>query len=94
MVELARRHPSASDITRRALNQAARELLLAQSSDWPFIMKTKQAVDFAVRHARVHLSRFRRLRHELDVGRVDSGWLSDLEWRDNVFPHIDYEVYA
>ncbi len=94
MVDLARRNPTPSGLTRRALNQAARELLLAQSSDWPFIMKTRQTVDFAVKHARVHLSRFRRLKRELDIGNVDSGWLADLEWRDNVFPHIDYEVYA
>jgi 1,4-alpha-glucan branching enzyme len=94
MVDLARRFTNPSPLARRALNQAARELLLAQSSDWPFIMKTRQTVDFAVRHARVHLSRFRRLRHEIDTGRIDSGWLSDLEWRDNIFPSIDYEVYA
>ena len=36
-----RRHfPSADGLQQRALNQAARELLLAQSSDWAFIMKT------------------------------------------------------
>ena len=34
------RKDGADDCTRRALNQAARELLLAQSSDWAFIMKT------------------------------------------------------
>ena len=41
MVELARRFQHPNDLERRALNQAARELLLAQSSDWAFIMKTE-----------------------------------------------------
>src|SRR5437867_2441585 len=39
MVELAQANPNPSPLHRRALNQAARELLLAQSSDWAFIMK-------------------------------------------------------
>ena len=40
MVELARTFPDVPPLKRRALNQAARELLLVQSSDWAFIMKT------------------------------------------------------
>ena len=41
MVELARRYEKPNEREGRALNQAARELLLAQSSDWAFIMKTE-----------------------------------------------------
>ena len=39
MVELVER-ASVDEILQRALNQAARELLLAQSSDWAFIITT------------------------------------------------------
>ena len=39
MIDLAKREP-ADELEWRALNQAARELLLAQSSDWAFIMRT------------------------------------------------------
>ena len=50
MVELARHHADGgNELRRRALNQAARELLLAQSSDWAFIMKTGTMVEYAVR---------------------------------------------
>jgi len=38
----------------KALNQA-RELLLAQSSDWAFIMRTGTMVPYAVRRTRSHL---------------------------------------
>src|SRR5439155_40786 len=38
MVELARANPEPTALRRRALDQAARELLLAQASDWAFIM--------------------------------------------------------
>jgi 1,4-alpha-glucan branching enzyme len=95
MHELARRWSGGcDDLTRRALNQAARELLLAQSSDWAFIMKTATAVKYACDRVKAHLARFRRLDRELNEGRVDGGWLADLESRDNLFPEIDYRIYA
>ncbi len=40
MTELARHNPAPDPLRERALNQAARELMLAQSSDWPFILRT------------------------------------------------------
>ncbi len=58
MVELARENPDPTPLRRRALNQAARELLLAQSSDWAFIMKTGTMVDYAVQRTRVHVAQF------------------------------------
>jgi 1,4-alpha-glucan branching enzyme len=94
MVEMARWHAGgANGLVRRALNQAARELLLAQASDWAFIMKTGTAVEYACRRVKAHISRFRRLDRELSNGHIDEGWLADLEWRDNIFPEIDYRVY-
>ncbi len=95
MQELARRfQDGAGDIERRALNQAARELLLAQSSDWAFIMKTATAVKYACDRVKAHLARFRRIDRELTSGHIDLGWLADLESRDNIFPEIDYRTWA
>jgi 1,4-alpha-glucan branching enzyme len=93
MIELARQHQDASGVTRRALNQAARELLLAQSSDWAFIIKTGTMVDYAVRRTREHLLRFTRLYEQLKAGGVEEPWLSGVESQDNLFPEIDYRVY-
>jgi 1,4-alpha-glucan branching enzyme len=93
MVELAKLHQDASGVTRRALNQAARELLLAQSSDWAFIIKTGTMVDYAVRRTREHLLRFTRLYDQLKAGGIDETWLASVESRDNLFPEIDYRVY-
>jgi 1,4-alpha-glucan branching enzyme len=94
MHELARRYQQPTDHERRALNQAARELLLLQSSDWAFIMKTATAVKYACDRVKAHLARFRRLDREISEGRIDGGWLADLESRDNIFPEIDYRVYG
>ncbi len=93
MVELARLHQDASGVQRRALNQAARELLLAQSSDWAFIIKTGTMVDYAVRRTREHLLRFTKLYQQVKDGGIDEQWLSSVESRDNLFPEIDYRVY-
>ena len=78
---------------RRALNQAARELLLAQSSDWAFIMKTGTMVEYARKRTMDHVARFNRLYEDILGGRVNEGWLAEVETRDNIFPDIDYRVY-
>jgi 1,4-alpha-glucan branching enzyme len=77
----------------RALNQAARELLLAQHSDWAFIMKTGTMVEYANRRTWTHLSRFRRLDQDLEADRIDPVWLGEIEARDNIFPRLDYRIY-
>ena len=94
MIELSRMFPNAEGLLRRALNQAARELLLAQSSDWAFIMKTGSHVEYAVRRTKDHLARFTRLYEDIKANRIDEGWLADIEYKDNIFPAIDYRIYA
>jgi 1,4-alpha-glucan branching enzyme len=94
MVEVARAHPETSGILRRALNQMARELLLAQSSDWAFIMKTGTMVQYAVRRSKEHIANFNRLYGDIQKERIDENFLSLLESHNNIFPHINYRVYA
>ncbi len=94
MTELARRHPEASGLARRALTQAARELLLAQASDWAFIIARGTVVDYAVRRTTEHLSRFQRLADDVERGRVDEAWLAAVEAADNPFPTLDYRRFA
>lgn len=94
MVELSREYPDAEGLIKRALNQAARELLLAQSSDWAFIMKTGTAVEYARKRTREHIHNFNRLYEDIKKNRIDEPWLMDLEWRNNIFGTIDYRVYA
>ena len=59
---------SPSGLQRRALNQAARELLLAQSTDWAFIMKTGTMVEYAKKRTRDHVARFNYLYRMLASG--------------------------
>jgi 1,4-alpha-glucan branching enzyme len=94
MCELARRFPEADGVERRALNQAAREVMLAQSSDWAFIMRTGTTVPYAVKRTLDHVARFTALYQELTTNAIDEPVLAEVESRDNLFPEIDYRVYA
>lgn len=94
MVELAQRYPSAFGLLERALNQAAREILLAQASDWAFIMKTGTAVSYAVKRTNDHLSRFTRLYEEILSNQINEPFLKEIEGKDNLFPEIDYRIYG
>ncbi len=78
----------------RALKQAGRELLLAQSSDWPFILRTGTSPDYARQRVQDHLVRFDTLYRQLKQQRVDEKWLRDVEQRDNLFPEINPGYWA
>jgi 1,4-alpha-glucan branching enzyme len=94
MVHCAQNHPRARGLCRRALNQMARELLLAQSSDWAFIMKTGTMTPYAVRRTREHIANFKRLSDGVGDKNFDANFISLLESHDNIFPEIDYRVYT
>lgn len=93
MTDMARTFPDTNGLLRRAMNQALRELLLAQSSDWAFIMGTGTHPSYAVKRTKDHLLRFNRLYEDVKANSVDPEWLSDIEYKDNIFPNIDYKVH-
>lgn len=78
----------------RALNQAARSLLLAQASDWPFIMKTGTTVEYAQRRVRDQVARLHYLLSAVETDTIDETRLRALEYMDNVFPDVDFRMYA
>jgi len=93
MVALAEEFPTPTALERRALNQAVRELLLAQASDWAFIMKTGTMVDYANRRIKNHVDAFDALRDGLRARAIDAQRLERLESINNIFPALDYRVY-
>ncbi|MDO9423913.1 MAG: DUF1957 domain-containing protein [Methylobacter sp.] len=80
-------------IQTRALNQAARSILLAQASDWPFIMKSGTTIDYANKRVTDHLARFNYLHDCFRKNRLNERYLTALEIMDNVFPDIDFRNY-
>jgi len=74
------------------LAQAARELLLAQSSDWQFIITTGEAADYAEARINLHISDCAKLMAGLRGGDGDlesaRRLAADLAVRDAIFPNI------
>ncbi len=93
MAELARTQQP-SEIIDRALRQLARELLLAQSSDWAFLMRAGTAREYATARTRAHLRRFETLADEIATANVDESMLAATEARDNLMPTLDWRIFA
>jgi len=83
----------ALQFTDRVLRQLAREVLLAQSSDWAFLMKTGTAREYATNRTMDHLARFNRLHDQFAATDVDEEFLRDCECRDNAFPNVNWRYY-
>lgn len=86
--------PAAAGLQRDALNQMGRELLLAQASDWPFIMSTGTMVRYARERVEDHIVRFNRLLEQVYNQNIDKDWLEKLQAKDNLFPQLDYHIFA
>lgn len=93
MVEAVKRFGSDGQLRERILNQMARELLLAQSSDWAFMMKTGDFDDYARKRTTAHLERFYLLNSYLEKGFYNLEVLEDIERKDNIFPEVNYSIY-
>ena len=93
MSDLARKFEKPTVLQERALKQAARELLLAQSSDWPFILRTGTSPEYAKRRVKDHLLRFIALHDQLTTSGIDDTWLAQVEAADNIFPEVKFEYW-
>ncbi len=93
MTYLADRFPDAKDLLLRALNQAAREILLSQHSDWTFIIRNNTAAEYAKKRIKEHIERFTLLYASIISGDIPEKWLAEVEDKDRIFRDIDYKVY-
>ncbi|MBI4051143.1 MAG: DUF1957 domain-containing protein [Elusimicrobia bacterium] len=96
MIESANRnqHQRLNTIERRGLNQAARELLLAQASDWAFMMTTGSHVSYAETRIQSHLENFNKLQVQISRKELQESFLTDLESKNNLFSHIDFKIFC
>ena len=94
MTYLADRFPDAKALLLRALNQAARGILLSQHSDWTFIIKNNTAAEYAKKRIKEHIERFTLLYASIIFGDIPEKWLAEVEDKDRIFRDIDYRVYT
>ena len=95
---------------RELLDQAGRELLLAQSSDWSFILRAGTTTDLARERIERHLDRFWRLIGAIEKGSIGSGgvvtrtseardelpeeWIRAVVQEDALFPLLNAADWA
>lgn len=86
--------------TRAILEQAAREILLAEASDWQFLISTWSARDYAEARFQDHIDRFEKLGDMAE--RVASGqeltladkeFLAECQEKDAPFPNLNLDLW-
>jgi 1,4-alpha-glucan branching enzyme len=86
----------APEAVEEALNQAARELVLLEASDWEFLYTTGQARQYAGERFAEHVNRFNDLAAAIESEQTDHAvhLARSYRERDNLFPDIDYRLFA
>ncbi len=81
----------------RILNQMAREILLMQGSDWPFLLFTAQAKEYANQRFHRHHQNFQKLlwaaKDLSDGSRLSDQELMSMEEVDRVWPELELQAF-
>ncbi|MBI5892993.1 MAG: DUF1957 domain-containing protein [Deltaproteobacteria bacterium] len=102
MIKLAKKFCDKKDdaLLQDILKQAARELLILQSSDWQFLISTRAARDYAEMRVVRHYDDFKRLAQLAwkkgkgeELSKEDLNFLDYCQKRDDIFPDIDIKWY-
>ena len=97
MEELVAAYPQTEGAMKEILDQSVRELVLLQSSDWPFLVTTGQAGTYAKNRFLEHTDRFEQLADIAGSGQVDAAAMTlcrKLCELDKIFPDLDYHSLA
>jgi 1,4-alpha-glucan branching enzyme len=85
------------DRGQRIMRQLARELLLMQGSDWPFLLFTTQAKEYANQRFHHHHQRFQKLiwaaKDLEDRSRISDAELGQMEDIDCPWPTLDWTLF-
>ncbi|WP_333782273.1 glycoside hydrolase family 57 protein [Vampirovibrio chlorellavorus] len=92
--KLVQKHANETDALKiEVLNQALRELLLLESSDWPFLVTTFQAKDYAVERFEKHVAFFNQLCEMIEKDQINEEQLAASKEVDNPFPDLDFRWF-
>ena len=87
-------HHRETGFSRVLLDQYIRELLLAQSSDWAFILHQQTVETYAAGRVMEHVENMRKLAQGVISGSVDESWLAAVRGKNNIFSSLElWETY-
>lgn len=91
---LTKKYTQVRGMQKKLLNQAARELLLLQSSDWPFLVTTFQAKDYAEKRFNEHVERFQKICDVIEGRAKLDKVMKESFSKDTAFAHVDYRDFV
>ncbi len=94
MSQLAGRFPNDTGLKARALNMAAREVLLAQSSDWPKMLSEGLFPEYAEAQFKKNVQSFVTVYDSLGENSISTEWLTRLEHEHPLFPWMNYRIFS
>jgi len=94
MLDLATRFSEDTGLKARTLDLAAKEVLLAQSADWPKMMHLEKNADFADDRFRMSIANFTTVFDSLGANEMSTEWLTRIERQDSLFPWMNYRVFS
>ncbi|MDR0447944.1 MAG: DUF1957 domain-containing protein [Treponema sp.] len=98
MVEMTERFSGDTGLRERALNQAARELLFAQSTDWSKALNPQYQCrinrDYAEQELEGALRNFTTIYEALGSSHISTEWLTALERKHSFLPYINHRVFC
>jgi len=94
MIDLAERFPDDTGLKERALNMAAREVLLAQSMDWSLLMHEGFNAEYARARLEESVRAFTIVYESLGSNFISTEWLTGIEKNHNLFPEMNYRVFS
>ncbi|MEX2578523.1 MAG: 1,4-alpha-glucan branching protein domain-containing protein [Verrucomicrobiales bacterium] len=77
----------------RCIQLLTREILLAQSSDWGFLMKNEPSRGYAESRTREHLENFDKVWALTAKGEDEEGLLDEIEEKNPIFPDLPWNLY-
>ena len=98
MIEMTERFSNDTGLKERTLNQAARELLFAQSTDWSKALnpqfQSRINRDHAEQELKGALRNFTTIYEALGSSHISTEWLTALEKKHSFLPYINHRVFA
>ena len=94
MIDLTSRFKDDSGLKARSLNLAAKEILLAQSGDWPLMISEKTNPEYAEQRFKESVLAFTTVFDSLGSNSISTEWLTRMEKKHTLFPEMNYMVFS
>lgn len=94
MISLAERFPDDNGFKARALNMAAKEVLLSMSLDWPIMLHDKTYPEYAEAQFKNNVLAFTTVFDSLGANSISTEWLTNMEQEHPLFPWINYRIFS